>query len=134
MFDHVGIVTSDLNQSRTFYTNILAALDIQLLQNNSQDDGTGWLVYGTTDVAPFFVVAVGRPSFWNEDHAPTMSPIHCAFVATSEEAVKLFYKQGLASGGSDNGEPGDRGRGCYAAYLIDPDGNNIEAIYRQSNS
>ena len=131
MFDHLGIVVSDLNRSRTFYTNLLAALDIQLLQDNSQDDGTGWLLYGTEDNAPFFVVASGRPSFWTEKHAPAMSPVHCAFIAASEEAVKLFYGQGLAYGGSDNGAPGDRGRGYYAAYLIDPDGNNVEAGYRK---
>lgn len=57
-------------------------------------------------------------------------PIHLAFVAPTKEAVDEFHRLGLKHGGVDNGAPEDGGGGCYAAYLLDPDGNNIEAIYR----
>ena len=100
------------------------------MQDNT-DAGTGWLVFGTDDSHPFFVVSTGRPSFWREQHQVAKSPIHCSFSADFKKDVVEFHKQGLLYGGTDNGGPGDRGRGYYAAYLIDLDGNNIEAGYRE---
>lgn len=58
-------------------------------------------------------------------------PVHLAFTAASKQAVEEFYRLGLAAGGTDNGAPADCGRGAYGAYLLDPDGNNIEAIFRE---
>jgi predicted lactoylglutathione lyase len=78
----------------------------------------------------FFVVGAGRPSFWNELSIPSNSPIHVAFSSPSKSAVDKFYSEGLKNGGIDNGLPGQRQLDYYAAYLIDPDGNNIEAGYR----
>lgn len=98
---------ADLGAARAFYTAPLPTLGLQLLQDNNIADGTGWLVYGTEPGAPFFVVSCGQPGFWNKAH-----------------------HAGLAQGGQDNGAPGPRGDGYYAAYVIDPDGNNIEAGYR----
>jgi predicted lactoylglutathione lyase len=58
-------------------------------------------------------------------------PIHLAFKAPTKKAVEDFYRIGLEFGGRDNGAPADRRNGAYGAYLLDPDGNYIEAIYRQ---
>lgn len=134
MFDHIGIVVSDLGTSKDLYSIILEPLGIELMEDNSDDDGGGWLVYGPGGDAPFFVIAGEKPSFWSENNAFSLSPIHCAFAASSKEAVDTFHKLGIKSGAQDNGSPGDRGRGYYAAYLIDPDGNNIEAGYRMEQA
>ena len=130
MFDHIGIVVRDLESSKAFYTKILTAIGYELVQDNVED-GTGWLVFGTGESHPFFVVSAGRPTFWREQHQVGSSPIHCSFYADSKEDVVAFHQQGLMYGGTDNGGPGDRGRGYYSAYLIDLDGNNIEAGYRE---
>ena len=58
-------------------------------------------------------------------------PMHLAFQAPSKDAVDEFYRAGLARGGKDNGAPEDCGRGAYGAFLLDLDGNNIEAIFRE---
>ncbi len=131
MFDHIGIVVEDLATSRNFYTATLGTLGYELIADNTQGDNEGWLVYGLGEASPFFVVAAGRPSFWGSDKSPSLSPIHCAFVAPSPSAVDQFHAVGLASGATDNGAPGERSPDTYAAYLIDPDGNNIEAMFRK---
>ena len=127
VIDHLGVVVADPQIARRFYTAILEPLGIALLQHNG-----GWLVYGTGGTLPFFVVAFGRPTFWREQHMAAHSPIHLGFSAPSRTAVDAFYRAGLANGGSDNGAPGDRPSFSpyYAAYLLDPDGNNVEAGYR----
>ena len=130
MFDHIGIVVQDIDASKAFYTNILTAIGYRLVQDNTNANN-GWLVFGTGESHPFFVVSAGRPTFWREQHQVASSPIHCSFTAASKKEVVEFHKQGLMSGGTDNGGPGDRGPGYYAAYLIDMDGNNIEAGYRE---
>ena len=126
MFDHLGIVVADLGRSRAFYAACLSALGIRLLEDHSESDGSGWLVFGSAPDAPFFVVASGRPSFWRDPHTAGCSPAHFAFGAASMESVASFHAEGVSNGGEDNGAPGRR-RGTYAAYLIDPDGNNVEA-------
>lgn len=57
--------------------------------------------------------------------------MHLAFIASTKEAVDSFYRLGIENGGMDNGAPETCDSGCYAAYLLDPDGNNIEAIFRE---
>lgn len=132
MFDHVGIVVKDLIAAKDFYVAGLRALGVRLLQDNSQPTGEGWLVFGAGGAYPFFVVASGRPSFWNESHEASASPDHLAFAAPSEEAVDRFYELCIENGGRDNGPPGERSGGSYyAAYVIDPDGNNVEAGHRR---
>lgn len=126
MFDHMGIVASELAKSRAFYEGCLGALGIRLLQDHAQPDGSGWLVFGTAEEAPFFVVEAGGPGFWRAGHTAGQSPVHVAFTALTREAVDRFHDAGLASGGVDHGAAGLR-HSSYAAYLIDPDGNNVEA-------
>ncbi|MEM9804584.1 MAG: VOC family protein [Cyanobacteria bacterium P01_D01_bin.56] len=130
MFDHIGFVTADLEQSRQLYTCCLEPLGIKLIEDNSMPGGSGWLVFGTAADAPFFVVASSAPSFWADSHSPGNSPIHFAFSAPNRKAVDQFYNAGLKTGGRDNGSPGKRDASYYAAYLIDLDGNNVEAGYR----
>jgi catechol 2,3-dioxygenase-like lactoylglutathione lyase family enzyme len=131
MYDHLGIVTSDITTSRESYVACLSTLGISLLQDHSTPEGGGWLVFGTTPNAPFFVVGKGRPSFWKDSSSPSKSPIHVAFSSPSKSAVDKFHSEGLEKGGIDNGLPGQRQPDYYAAYLIDPDGNNVEAGYRE---
>ncbi len=79
---------------------------------------------------PFLWIGPAR----GDDHGTPLSsqlhrPLHFAFLAPSIEAVNAFHAAGLAHGGRDNSAPEDCGDGYYAAYLIDPDGNNIEAVF-----
>jgi catechol 2,3-dioxygenase-like lactoylglutathione lyase family enzyme len=128
MFDHLGIVVGNLNAARAFYGEVLAPLGVTLTQDNSQAEGTGWLVFAkAAPETPFFVVSAGRPSFWKSDSKAGASPGHIAFKAPSRAAVDAFHSAGVAAGGANNGNPGLRRGRYYAAFLIDPDGNNIEA-------
>ena len=102
MFDHIGIVVSKLSKSRELYTRVLDPLGFRLLEDHTQQDGEGWLVYGAGAAESFFVVAAGRPSFWTAEYTVGQSPIHCAFVAPSQEAVNRFHELGLANGAIDN--------------------------------
>ncbi len=131
-FDHVGIVVGSLKMSRRFYLACLEPLGISLLQDNSITDTEGWLVFGTSSESPFFVVSAGRPSFWRDEHLLGVSPMHIALSAKSIKAVDLFHSAGVANGGTNNGSPGERPSTTpyYAAYLLDPEGNNIEAGFR----
>jgi len=132
LFDHLGVVVVDLEKARSFYSACLAPIGVQLLEDNSVSKSEGWLVFERRGASGFFVVSAGRPSFWEEHAEAGKSPIHVAFVAPSEHTVEDFYRIGLEYGGCDNGPPGQRPSTTpyYAAYLIDPDGNNIEVGFR----
>jgi len=133
MFDHVGIVVANLDVARAFYGACLGPLQYRLLQDLAQTPTEGRLVFGRGGRGdPFFVVAAGRPSFWKTGNAAGNAPDHLAFVAPSRAAVDAFHRAGLQSGGRDNGAPGARRSSTeyYAAFLIDPDGNNVEAGFR----
>jgi catechol 2,3-dioxygenase-like lactoylglutathione lyase family enzyme len=130
MFSHVGIVFRDLKASGDFYRQVLEQIGVRLLEDHTQPDGTGWLVFAPPNSKAFFVVAAGRPSFWTESSRPASSPAHIAFDAPSREAVDRFHSVGLKCGARNNGDPGIRHGGAYAAFLIDLDGNNLEATCR----
>jgi catechol 2,3-dioxygenase-like lactoylglutathione lyase family enzyme len=128
MFDHVGIVVKDLKKSATLYAHILAPLGYRILERHRTGPGEGWVVITSGEAcAPFLVIGAGRPSFWSEGCAPGSSPIHLSFKAPSQEAVDSFHRAGLAQGARSNGAPGIRRQPFYCAFLIDPDGNNVEA-------
>lgn len=128
MFDHVGIVFSDLEAGGNLYRPLLATLGIRLMEDHAQPDGTGWLVFSSgAPESPFFVVAAGRPSFWTQPDQAALSPAHLAFRAPSRAAVDEFHATGLELGARNNGDPGVRRGRYYCAFLIDFDGNNIEA-------
>jgi len=111
LIDHIGIHVSDLSRSRIFYLAILSAL--------GKNHGFG----GDDKVFYFDELYFGS-------EGPPSSNLHLAFQADSIEAVQTFHSAGIATGGTDNGKPGYREyhETYYAAFLLDPDGNNIEAV------
>ncbi|OOG39690.1 VOC family protein [Polaromonas sp. A23] len=117
MYDHLGIKVRDLAASIRFYEAALAPLGHVL---GSHDDSYAGL--GPADA----------PALWLYASKGVKGPgAHIAFRAASHKAVDAFYKAGLKAGASDNGGPGPRpdySPTYYAAFLIDPDGNNVEAV------
>jgi catechol 2,3-dioxygenase-like lactoylglutathione lyase family enzyme len=117
VFDHVKIGVRDAEASRRFYRTVLAALGISPL----------WEGEHGGQYANLVVSSKAAPG----------GPIHIGFVARSRAEVEAFHRAGLEAGYADNGAPGVReqysseaGGLYYAAFLLDPDGNNIEAVYR----
>ncbi len=110
LFDHVHLRVRDLEWSRRFYQAALGSLGIEI----HAGDGHFW-------ADELFVSDDGEPG----------TGLHFAFQAEDEEAVRRFYAAAIAAGGKDNGAPGERPYhpGYYAAYVLDPDGNNVEAVY-----
>jgi class 3 adenylate cyclase/catechol 2,3-dioxygenase-like lactoylglutathione lyase family enzyme len=111
LIDHVHIRVRDLEASKQFYRAVLESLDKEL---TAEGDG-----YFSADEL-----------FASDDAEPT-GQLHLAFQARDREAVQAFYDAALAAGGKDNGAPGERAYhpGYFAAYVIDPDGNNVEAVH-----
>ena len=117
LIDHLQLVVRDLEASRTFYTAVLDVLGIPI---SGTDDGFFWadeLVVSTPDSPAALGKLTGRQ--------------HIAFQAQTQAVVDEFYRVALANGGTDNGAPGKRPYhpGYYAAFVLDPDGNNIEVVY-----
>lgn len=129
MFDHTGIVVSDLEKSRRFYDAIARALGL-----STADNGPEAFLFGKSadDPIPYLWIGITRPSYWAEGSSPGLNQMHVAFRAKSKAMVEEFFAIALANGGTDNGAPGPRqGAGdYYGAFVLDPDGNNIEACYR----
>jgi catechol 2,3-dioxygenase-like lactoylglutathione lyase family enzyme len=117
LIDHVQLVVKDLSGSRHFYEAVLRELGISM---GGEGDGYVWwdeLVISSAASQAAQGMLTGR--------------VHLAFQAKDRATVEAFYKAGLAAGGQDNGAPGERPYhpGYYAAFLIDPDGNNVEAVF-----
>jgi catechol 2,3-dioxygenase-like lactoylglutathione lyase family enzyme len=110
VLDHVHLRVRDLEVSRGFYEAALSPLRIEVRAG----DG-------------FFAA----DELWVSADGPPTSGLHLAFQASSEEAVRRFHEAALGAGGTDNGAPGERSYhpGYYAAYVLDPDGNNVEAVF-----
>lgn len=117
MIDHVTITVADIERSRAFYDAALAPLGISRLYDDG-DDAAG---YGHNGKAFFWVAQQDRPA----------TQAHIAFSAPDQESIVAFHKAALANGGRDNGEPGPRPQyhdQYFAAFVLDPDGNNVEAV------
>ena len=117
MIDHIQLVVRDLAAAQRFYTAIFETLNVPI---GGTGDGYFWadeLFVSTPDNKAAQGVLTGRH--------------HLAFQAQSARMVDSFYKVAMANGGKDNGAPGERAYhpGYYAAFVLDPDGNNIEAVY-----
>jgi catechol 2,3-dioxygenase-like lactoylglutathione lyase family enzyme len=129
MFDHSGIVVSDLDTARRFYAAIAAPLGLR-----TSDNGDGAFLLGKSqeEPIPFLWIGTLRPSYWAQGSRPGLNQMHVALTAPSREAVDAFHAAGIAAGGRDHGAPGPRDGvpGYYGAFLLDPDGNNIEACHR----
>jgi len=129
MFDHFGFVVRDLVESLRFYEPTLASLGLRIAERQGNE---AVIISGEAEF-PFIWMGTPNPRFWTEEHYAAQSPFHLAFSASSREAVVAFYQAGLRHGGKDNGAPGARGSRYYAAYLLDPDGNNVEAVVREAS-
>ena len=123
MIDHTGVVVSDITKSKAFYEKALAPIGYVLIMEFPAS------VTGHTDVAGFGEPP--KPDFWISSGAPNKPPVHIAFRVSSREKVDAFYKAAMAAGGVDNGPPGLRPHyhpHYYGAFVLDPDGHNIEAV------
>jgi catechol 2,3-dioxygenase-like lactoylglutathione lyase family enzyme len=128
MFDHIGIVVKDLKASARLYAHMLAPFGIRIVEKHRLAADSAWVVLSTgKPQSPFFVIAEGRPIFWTETATVATSPVHLCFTAPSREAIDRFHEAGLLHGARDNGAPGVRRSPFYCAFLIDLDGNNVEA-------
>jgi catechol 2,3-dioxygenase-like lactoylglutathione lyase family enzyme len=117
MYDHIGLRVKDLDASVRFYSAALAPLGF--VPGAKGDDYAG---FGPK----------GAPALWLHAHkGPTGQGAHVAFQAPNREAVERFHAEALKAGGKDNGKPGlrtDYAPDYYGAFVIDPDGNNVEAV------
>jgi catechol 2,3-dioxygenase-like lactoylglutathione lyase family enzyme len=123
MIDHTGVKVSDPVRSRRFYDNALAPLGYQPLAVIPPEHTDGAVVVGY-GVPP-------KPDFWLAEGKPNDPVIHVAFRAKNRAEVDAFYRAALAHGGRDNGAPGPRPHyheHYYGAFVLDPDGHNIEAV------
>ena len=117
MLDHVGFAVKDYDRSKAFYEKALAPLGLSLLMEPA-GEAAG---FGED----------GKASFWIESHGrPVQGRLHIAFGVDSRQTVDAFYDAALEAGATDNGAPGVRWYhpNYYGAYVLDPDGNNIEAV------
>jgi catechol 2,3-dioxygenase-like lactoylglutathione lyase family enzyme len=125
MIDHTGIGVKNVGQSARFYDAALGALGMRRVMEIPEGVGTDGVGYGRD-----------YPVFWIDRYHPHSVRQHTAFVAGSQAEVDAFHAAAVAAGGTDNGAPGLREEGYppsyYAAFVLDPDGNNIEAVFRGS--
>lgn len=121
MIDHLGVQVSDLARSIAFYEKALAPLGYTLLMKfEGQAAGFG---------------VGGKPDFWISPGKASHDHAHVAFRAKGRAEVKAFYEAALAAGGKDNGPPGVRAHyhaDYYGAFVLDPDGHNIEAVCHEA--
>jgi catechol 2,3-dioxygenase-like lactoylglutathione lyase family enzyme len=128
MLDHIGFAVADFTRSKIFFLKALAPLGIGLIMEVTpeQSGGSAHAGFGEN----------GKPYFWIGDGKDVLrGRLHVAFVANSRAAVDSFYKTALAAGGRDNGAPGLRPHyhpNYYGAFVLDPDGHNVEAVCHAS--
>lgn len=117
LIDHIQLVVADLAASKKFYAAVLQVLEIPIGGDEKDFFWADELFISTPESDAALGVLTGRH--------------HLAFQAKDRAMVDAFYKAGLENGGRDNGKPGERDYhpGYYAAFLLDPDGNNIEAVF-----
>lgn len=120
MLDHVGVNVRDIDASRSFYMQALAPLGYEILMQFPEAVGFG---------------RDGRPTFWIVRREPYNSGVHVAFAAVDRASVDQFWRAALDADGTDHGGPGLRPQyhpHYYGAFVLDPDGNNIEAVCHQA--
>jgi catechol 2,3-dioxygenase-like lactoylglutathione lyase family enzyme len=123
MIDHTGLQMSDPVASRKFYEKALGPLGYGVVMEIPKEFTGGKVVLGL-GVPP-------KPDFWLAEGTPFTPRMHIAFRADTRAQVDAFYAAAIAAGGKDNGPPGLRPHyheNCYGAFVLDPDGNNIEAV------
>lgn len=121
VIDHLTVGVSDLGRSRAFYARALLSLGFAEIGPRGDDE----IEFGLEEAADFAISTQYR----------TGAPVHVAFAADRREQVDAFHAAALTAGGRDNGPPGLRpeySSGYYAAFVLDPDGHNIEAVHRDA--
>jgi catechol 2,3-dioxygenase-like lactoylglutathione lyase family enzyme len=125
MIDHTGIGVQDMGRSAAFYDAALGALGLRRAIQLPENGGTDGIGYG-----------LDHPVFWIDRFHPHSVGQHVALAAKSQAEVESFHTASSRAGGTDNGAPGLREGGYppgyYAAFVLDPDGNNIEAVFREA--
>ena len=122
MIDHVGFPVSDYARSRAFYERALGPLGYAPIKEVQQNDN---------DAKACGFGAGGKPDFWIGGEGKLDKPVHIAIAAKDRAAVDAFYQAAIAAGAKDNGAPGIRAHyhpNYYGAFVLDPDGHNIEAV------
>lgn len=122
MIDHLGFPVSDYQRSKAFYEKALAPLGYVLVMEVQQDERD-------SPAAGFGID--GKPAFWIGGEGGLNRAMHVAIAAKSRSAVDAFYRAAIAAGARDNGAPGLRPQyhpNYYGAFVLDPDGHNIEAV------
>ncbi len=125
MIDHITLAVTDYARSKAFYEKALAPLGMKVIAEYGIYCGFG------LQSKPFFWIGGKAPEFWTAAHKAGASPIHVAFPAKDRATVDAFYAAAVAAGAKDNGEPGPRPLyhpHYYGAFVLDPDGNNVEAV------
>jgi catechol 2,3-dioxygenase-like lactoylglutathione lyase family enzyme len=120
MLDHITFGVADFERASAFYDLALAPLGIARIMT-FDEGGVRVAGYGED----------GHPYFWIQDAEATEGPLHVAFTAPDRATVDAFHKAAMAAGGEDNGAPGIRAHyhpNYYGAFVLDPDGKNIEAV------
>jgi catechol 2,3-dioxygenase-like lactoylglutathione lyase family enzyme len=123
MIDHIGFAVSNMERSKAFYSNALKPLGIGIVMEvSAEQTGADAHAGFGKDNKPFFWIGTG---------SKPKGGVHVAFTAQTRAEVDSFYHAALAAGGRDNGAPGPRPHyhtHYYGAFVLDPDGNNIEAV------
>jgi len=122
IIDHIGLAVSDYDRSKAFFTQALAPLGIALVM-----EVQGWAGFGKNE----------KPEFWFGRSTERQMPMHIAFAAETRSQVRAFYQAALTAGGKDNGAPGIREiyhPNYFGAFVIDPDGHNLEAVCHQPDA
>jgi catechol 2,3-dioxygenase-like lactoylglutathione lyase family enzyme len=126
ILDHVGVNVSDYEKSKAFYAAALAPLGIKQLMEFGKACGYG------RGQKPELWLSGEKSTYQTDEQRALITPIHVCVKAESKADVDAFHAAGLAAGGRDHGAPGLRPEyhpGYYGAFLIDPDGNNLEAVF-----
>ena len=132
VIDHVGMRVSDLAASRQMYEAALAELGFSVL-GEGEFEGDAYVLFGRGQSDDFSLHTVGSEP--GRDRVTTGA--HVAFRAETQDAVERWHRAAIRQGGADNGRPGVRPEysGHYfAAFVVDPDGNNVEAVFHKPNA
>lgn len=122
MLDHITFRVSDIDKTDAFYSAALKPLGYSRTFDQTFDDNVRVIGFGKS----------GKTDTWFTTDKPASGAAHIAWKANSREEVDQFYKAALAAGGKDNGAPGVRTEyheNYYGAFVFDPDGNNVEAVF-----
>jgi catechol 2,3-dioxygenase-like lactoylglutathione lyase family enzyme len=128
MIDHIGISVGSIARATEFYLKALAPLGYGIMMQVSAEETRHGAAIGFGAPPDF---QSGKPSFWVGESGEASGPLHIAFVAPIRATVDAFYLAAMKAGGTDNGPPALRPHyhaNYYAAFVLDPDGNNIEAV------